>query len=149
MPGVASVTSELSSEVVLSRGILLNRFLSTSVWNVGVVLDQILTSFNRHGGRRALHWEFDLDVDGHDGSHIYVLRSSGEPSCADRHVVRIERYILQGEISRLVGGGAPVKLADRVMNLHGCTRNHSACGIENRTVDGSKNFRLIAGKLED
>ena len=33
-PGVASVTSELNDDVVLSKGILLNKFLSTSVWKV-------------------------------------------------------------------------------------------------------------------
>src|SRR5258708_27867030 len=34
IPGVASVTSELTEDEALSRGSLSNRFLSTSVWNV-------------------------------------------------------------------------------------------------------------------
>jgi len=52
----------------------------------------------------------------------------------DRHVIRIEGNVLDREGARTVSGRGPLKLADGVLNLNRCTRNHCAGRVNHGTA---------------
>src|ERR1017187_831926 len=63
---------------------------------------------------RASYLQSDFEGKRHSGTHINVLRIRSKPRHVDTEMVRIEGNVREAESSRVIGGGCPVKLANRV-----------------------------------
>src|SRR5258708_13898663 len=91
----------------------------------GIVLQQVFPrSRHRHRLRRAFYLQGNADVDGNDGPNIHVLCVRSKTRPPNGEVIRIKGNVWDGELSRVVGAGGSLKMADRVLNFHLCVGYH-------------------------
>ena len=89
----------------------------------------------------TLEPQCDLQLDGHRGTNIHILRSDLEAFFADAEMVGVPWNVQEEELTVRIRLGGLTVPADRVMYLHNSVGNDAACLVD----DGAAN---AAGRAE-
>ena len=115
----------------------------------GIVLQQILPAASTVTISEE-PFTFKRDAEGHrnDRSDINVLGVGGKTLARDREVIGIEWNIGNGEFSGTVGGGGPLKTADRIANFYVRVGNHCTGRIHNGACDRCRTSARLRVRLK-